>query len=180
MSLYELLVPGYAQMLRGLTGQLKKGIEWATAAKVSEEDFLSARLAPDMHPLRDQVRFVCYQARDGIRRLTVRQVPEPETEPVTLSELEADIAATLALLGDVSEAEFAGADDRSIEIVLPDGMTFDLSGFQYARDWALAQVYFHTVTAYAIMRAQGVELGKADYVSHMFAYLRQAKGDTDR
>ena len=71
----------------------------------SRRALVSARLAPDMHPLRDQVRFVCYQARDGIRRLTDRQVPEPETEPVTLSELEADIAATLALVDDVSEAE---------------------------------------------------------------------------
>ena len=55
---------------------------------------------------------------------------------------------------------------------LPQGMVFDLTAEQYVRDWALPQFYFHVMTAYAILRAQGVELGKADYVAHMFAYLR--------
>jgi len=173
MSLYTLLVPGYVQMLRGLSAQLKKGVDWAVATGVSEEDFLSARLAPDMNPLSDQVRFICIQARDMIRRLTDRQVLEPEDGAVSLSQLEAQITDTLVLLGEVAESDFDGAEDRKIEIVLPDGVTFDLTGFQYARDWALAQFYFHAVTAYDIMRAQGVELGKADYVSHMFTYLRQ-------
>ena len=57
-------------------------------------------------------------------------------------------------------------------IELPDGMTFDMTGEQYARDWALPQFYFHVITAYAILRHQGVDIGKADYVPHMFAYLR--------
>lgn len=160
-------------MLRGLSAQLKKGAEWAVTAEVSEEEFLSARLAPDMNPLSDQVRFVCIQTRDAIRRLTDRHVPEPENEAVSFFQLDAQITDTLALLDKISEVDFEGAEDRKIEIVLPDGITFDLTGFQYTRDWALAQFYFHAVTAYDIMRAQGVELGKADYVSHMFAYLRQ-------
>ena len=173
MSLYTLIVPGHAQMLRGLSAQLEKGAAWAVAAEVSEEDFLSARLAPDMNPLSDQVRFICIQARDAIRRLTDRDVAEPENEAVSLDQLKSLIADTLVLLDEVSEADFDGAEDRKIEIVLADGMIFDLTGFQYVRDWALAQFYFHAVTAYDIMRNQGVELGKADYVNHMFAYLRQ-------
>ncbi|WP_108880209.1 DUF1993 family protein [Anderseniella sp. Alg231-50] len=173
MSLHTLVVPGYAQMLRGLSAQLEKGAAWAIAADVSEADFLAARLAPDMNPLSDQVRFICIQAREVIRRLTDRHVPEPEDEAVSLDQLKSLIADTLALLDEVSEADFEGAEDRQIEIVLADGMTFDLTGFQYVRDWALAQFYFHAVTAYAIMRHQGVELGKADYVNHMFAYLRR-------
>lgn len=173
MSLYSLIVPGYSQMLRGLSAQLEKGAEWAVVAQLSEEDFLSARLAPDMNPLSDQVRFICIQAREAIRRLTDRHVPEPENEGVSLNQLKSLIAGTLALLDEVSAADFDGAEDRQIEIILADGMTFDLTGFQYARDWALAQFYFHAVTAYDIMRNLGVELGKADYVSHMFAYMRQ-------
>lgn len=173
MSLYTLIVPGYAQMLRGLSAQLQKGAEWAVAADVSEADFLAGRLAADMAPLSDQVRFICIQARDAIRRLTDRDVVEPESDAVSLGQLKSLIADTLALLDDVSEADFDGAEDREIEIVLADGMTFDLTGSRYVRDWALAQFYFHAVTAYAIMRHQGVELGKADYVSHMFAYLRR-------
>ncbi len=173
MSLYTLIVPGYAQMLRGLSAQLQKGADWALAADVSEADFLAGRLAADMAPLSDQVRFICIQARDAIRRLTDRDVVEPESDAVSLGQLKSLIADTLALLDDVSEADFDGAEDREIEIVLADGMTFDLTGSRYVRDWALAQFYFHAVTAYAIMRHQGVELGKADYVSHMFAYLRR-------
>jgi len=62
--------------------------------------------------------------------------------------------------------------DLAITIELPGGMTFDMAGEQYARDWALPQFYFHVVTAYAILRQQGVAIGKAEYVPHMFAYLR--------
>ena len=64
--------------------------------------------------------------------------------------------------------------DRAMPIAhaLPQGMVFNLTAEQYARDWALPQFYFHVMTAYSILRAQGVELGKADYVAHMFAYLR--------
>lgn len=62
--------------------------------------------------------------------------------------------------------------DRSLELGLPNGMTFDLTAEQYARDWALAQFYFHLMTAYAILRSRHIELGKADYVPHMLAYLR--------
>ena len=75
----------------------------------------------------------------------------------------------------VETAAAAGiAIDPSAPIAhaLPIGMTFDLTAEQYARDWALPQFYFHVMTAYAFLRAQGVELGKADYVTHMFAYLR--------
>ena len=61
-----------------------------------------------------------------------------------------------------------------MELALPIGLTFDLTGTQYARDWALAQFYFHVMTAYAILRHHGVSLGKADNVAHMFGYLRQA------
>ena len=66
-----------------------------------------------------------------------------------------------------------GDPDRMIAHELPMGMIFDLTGEQYARDWALPQFYFHVLTAYAILRAQGVELGKADYVAHMLPRLRQ-------
>jgi len=70
-----------------------------------------------------------------------------------------------------SDALDAGAE-RSITLELPNGIIFDMTGEQYARDWALAQFYFHLITAYAILRSQKIELGKADYVPHMFAYLR--------
>lgn len=70
--------------------------------------------------------------------------------------------------------------DAPLELTLPMGLTFDLTREQFARDWALGQFYFHVMAAYAILRSSGVEIGKADYVPHMFAYLRGDQGMTDR
>ena len=84
----------------------------------------------------------------------------------------ARIDETLSFLDAVpADALNAGAG-RPLELALPTGMTFDLDGERYARDWALPQFYFHLTTAYAILRSRGVEIGKADYVPHMLAYLR--------
>lgn len=78
----------------------------------------------------------------------------------------------LSLLDNLeSDALDAGAQ-RLITLELPNGMIFDMTGERYARDWALAQFYFHLMTAYAILRSRNIELGKADYVPHMLAYLR--------
>jgi len=68
---------------------------------------------------------------------------------------------------------FDGPAQRPLALELPNGMAFDLTGEQYARDWALPQFYFHLMAAYAILRNGGVDLGKPDYVPHMFAYIRQ-------
>ena len=172
MSLHALIVPSYTQMLRGLSSQLEKASLWADAAGVSEAQLLAARIAPDMNPLSDQIRFVCIQAREAVKRLTDQQIPDVEDEGVSLSSLRSAVAVTIELLTKVSESDFDGAENRDIELSLPNGMTFDMKGFEYVRDWALPQFYFHAVTAYNIMRKLGVELGKADYVSHMFSYIR--------
>ena len=177
MTLHALIVPSYTQMLRGLSFQLEKASAWADEAGVSEEELLAASLAPDMNPLSDQIRFVCIQSREAVKRLTDRQIPEPEDDSVSLSSLRSSLTTTIEMLAKTSENEFDRAENRDIELSLPNGMTFDMNGFEYARDWALPQFYFHAVTAYDIMRKLGVELGKADYVSHMFAYLRPGHAD---
>lgn len=173
MSLYAFIVPSYSQMLRGLSAQLDKGMAWAKAADVSEEAFLESRLAPDMKPLSDQVRFTCVHARGALTRLTGRESPELKNDGASLDGLKSMLNDTIQLFDQVSEADFDGADDRMIELSPPNGMTFDLTGFEYARDWSFAHFYFHAVTAYDIMRHRGVELSKTDYVSHMYAYLRK-------
>jgi hypothetical protein len=77
-------------------------------------------------------------------------------------------------LHSVGSRQFDAGERRRIVIQCPDGMTFDLTGEQYVRDWALPHFYFHLVTAYAILRRAGIGLGKGDYVPHMAAYLRDA------
>lgn len=181
MSLTSLLVPTYTQMLRTLSGLLDKAR--AQLPEAEAEALLAARLAPDMYPLATQVRFACLQAQEATFRL--RGEPSPEAlaqlagegraageRPGSIADAKARIAEALALLGDLDPAALDAGAERTITIALPTGHTFDMTGEQYARDWALPQFYFHLVTAYAILRSRKVDIGKADYVPHMFAYLR--------
>ncbi len=181
MALTNLLVPSFTQMLRALSGWLDKAQKQIPQPEA--DALLTGRLAPDMYPLSSQVRFACLQAQEAIVRLSGEALPEAleqlaregrnaGEQPGSISDAQARIDETLSLLRHLaSDALDAGAQ-RSITLELPNGMVFDMTGEQYARDWALAQFYFHLVTAYAILRSQKIEMGKADYVPHMFAYLR--------
>jgi hypothetical protein len=83
------------------------------------------------------------------------------------------IESTLERLAAADPAQIDASADRKIAIELPNGIAFDMTGSEYAVDWAMPQFYFHLITAYNILRHNGVPLGKADYVQHMFAYLRK-------
>lgn len=180
MSPTNLLVPTYQHMLRTLSGLLDKA---ERQMPDHAEALLAARLAADMFPLAAQVRFAAFQAQEAVFRLRGERVPEwldaiaaearnAGDAPGTIANAKARIDDALSYLAGVpSDALDAGAG-LSIAIELPGGITFDLNGEQYARDWALPQFYFHVITTYAILRNHGVGIGKADYVPHMFAYLR--------
>ena len=186
MQLTKLLVPTYVQMLGALSGWLGKAQE--QLSKDEAEALLAARLTPDMFPLATQIRFACVQADEGVYRLTGEPLPAAHdallnegrnggTHPGTLAGARERIDETLAFLRGLSPDVLDAGEHADVELALPIGLTFDLTGIQYARDWALAQFYFHVMTAYAILRHHGVALGKADYVAHMFGYLRQAPGE---
>jgi len=147
------------------------------------ETLLSSRIAPDMFPLSTQIRFACVQVYEAVFRLQGEASPEIINEliaegrnageqPGTFSDAKARIDEAIALLGSLSPDALNENPDKLIVHELPDGMTFDMTPEQYARDWSLAQFYFHIMTAYTILRSEKIQLGKADYVSHMFAYLR--------
>jgi hypothetical protein len=91
--------------------------------------------------------------------------------PGTMAAARDRIATALSAIASVPPGSL-DAGDRAVSIELPEGPAFDLTGAQYARDWVLPQFYFHVGMAYAILRSRGVPLGKADYVPHMFTYLR--------
>lgn len=182
MNLTDLLVPTYRNMLQTLGGLLDKAA--AQLGPDEAEGLLSARLAPDMFPLATQIRFAVVQAYDGPRRLRGEEHP-PAVEailnegrnageaPGTLAAARARINQALDHLNSFpANALDEVPEDQPIVLDLPMGMTFDLTRAQFARDWALGQFYFHVMAAYAILRNQGIEFGKVDYVPHMFAYLR--------
>lgn len=179
MTPLDVLAPTYLQMLGALSGWLDKAEQHAPA---DADTLLTARLAPNMFPLTTQIRFACVQALEGVHRLKGEAFPPLHAALLaegrsaadgagSFADAKARIAETIAI---VSAASAAAPSDHEGPIAhgLPNGMVFDLSVDQYTRDWALGQFYFHLTIAYAILRNQGVPLGKADYVTHMFQYLR--------
>ena len=181
MVLQDMLVPTYVQMLGALSAWLGK----AEAQRPGDgaQALLTARLAPDMFPLSTQICFACVQAQEGIFRLRQEAFP-PSIElllnegrgaaehPGTIADARARIAATIGIV-EAAAADASEIDPATpIAHILPQGMIFDLTAEQYVRDWALPQFYFHLMAAYTILRAQGIELGKVDYVAHMLGYVR--------
>ena len=181
MMLQDMLAPTYIQMLGALSSWLDKAADERPGD--GAQALLTARLAPDMFPLSTQVRFACVQAQEGVFRL--RQQPLPPSiemlldegrnaaeRPGSIADARARIDETVAIV-EGAAAQAAEIDPATpIAHALPQGIIFDLTAGQYVRDWALPQFYFHVMAAYAILRAQGIALGKVDYVAHMFAYLR--------
>ncbi|HZG45138.1 MAG TPA: DUF1993 domain-containing protein [Allosphingosinicella sp.] len=181
MNLTDLLVPTYRNMLRTLRGLIDKAD--AQLGGSGAEALLRARLAPDMFPLATQIRFACVQAQEAPLRLLGASLAPLDAllnegrnageQPGTIADARARIDEALAFLDDLGpDALDQAPADAPLVLTLPMGMTFDLTREQFARDWALGQFYFHIMAAYAILRHEGVAIGKADYVPHMFAYLR--------
>lgn len=182
MTPQSLLHPTYADMLAALAAWLDKA-EREVGPEQADE-LMNARLAPDMFPLATQVRFACVQALEGVHRLARQDFPPlaevlldegraAAEDPGTISAARARISQTREAVTAAGAQWAAEADPQAaIEHALPMGIVFDLTVEQYVRDWALPQFYFHLMAAYAILRAAGVPLGKADYVQHMFAYVR--------
>lgn len=168
-GLSELVIPALVNQLKAMAGQLDKGVAHAGDDGAA---LLSARLAPDMHPLSTQIKFSCGQATDTVLRLTGKALSEtPEVTDMTSAK--ALIAETIAGLEAADTAAIDAASETIVSLDLPNGMAFDLPGAAYVRDWALPQFHFHTAMAYAILRNQGVPIGKADLVPHMFAWFRK-------
>lgn len=159
--MYVLSVDAFIPMLESLSRQLDK----AQAQLGAEADALvEARLAPDMFPLSRQIQIAADAAKSAAARLSGRETPSvPDTE-TTIDELKARIAWTLDYLRSIPASEFEGAESRPIAFPLREGRSFQGSGLRFLKDWATPNFYFHTVTAYDILRHKGVEIGKPDFL----------------
>ena len=173
-STYSFAPETFVPMLKSLSNILDKGVEHASARKSDPAALVNARLAPDMYTLAQQVQIACDQAKDATARLTGQDAPQFENIEKTIEELKARITKTIDYVQSVRAALFEGAEDRKIIIPIPeDNMEFEMNGLQFLRDWALPHFYFHVVTAYDILRHNGVDIGKRDYMSHVGGYIRQ-------
>jgi hypothetical protein len=162
MSIYAQTVPQHIKMLQNLDRWLEAAVTYAGTRKFDADTLLLARLAPDQYPLGRQVQVVCDNAKFCAARLTGSTAPShPDTE-TTIPALRARIAAVVDYLRTFNEAAFAGASERRIELSFAPGM--EISGEDYLHDMATPNLYFHLTLAYAILRHNGVPLGKRDFL----------------
>lgn len=174
-SVYALAIETFVPMLGSLSKILDKAGQYASAKKFDSAVLVNARLAPDMFPLARQVQIAGDHAKNGTARLMGQEPPRFEDNEQTLDELKARIARTVDYLKGARPAAFEGAEDRDIKLSLPGDLVLEMKGFQFLRDWTLPHFYFHVATAYDILRHNGLDIGKRDYLSHVGAFVRSAQ-----
>jgi uncharacterized protein len=175
LSVQSLAIDTFVPMLRNLSSILDKAAAYATGKPFDLSLLVKARLAPDMYTLEQQVLLACHHAGEASARLTGREATPYAHVEGTFEELKARVVRTIDALQSTPASAFDGAEDRDIVIPLPGGeMVFEMKGYQYLRDWALPHFYFHVVTAYDILRHNGVDIGKRDYAGHVGGYIRPA------
>ncbi len=163
ISVYNMSVQAFLPMLTNLSKQLDKAAEFATAKKFDGAVLTNARLAPDMFSLTKQVQLATDFAKSGTARLAGIDPPKFEDNEQTIPELQARVKKTLDFVQSVKPDSFKGAEDRDIVIPTRDAK-LEFKGLDYLRNWLLPNFYFHTSMCYGILRHNGVELGKRDFL----------------
>jgi hypothetical protein len=164
ISMHTLSVPVYARMLAGLSAWLDKAAAHAQARKFDPAALLAARLYPDMLPLAKQVQIACDAAKFGVARLAGVDAPKFDDTETTIDELKARIARTIEWIESVPAARFDGREDAPVSVPVRNRDPLQYTALGYLQQHALPNFFFHVTTAYALLRHNGVELGKADYL----------------
>ena len=161
--MYQASAPRFAHTLKNLAAILEKAKAHAAAKKFDEQVMTSLRLYPDMFALARQVQIACDTAKGAVARLAGVEIPKHEDTEKTFDELQARIAKTLAFIATVKAAQIDGTEDREIVLKLQ-GKDVATKGLPYLLGRAWPNFYFHVTTAYNILRHNGVELGKGDFI----------------
>jgi hypothetical protein len=164
MSFYDATVPAFLQILGSLNGLLTKAEAHCEAKKIQPEVLLNARLYPDMLPLSKQIQLASDFAAKGCARLTHSEVPVvPDTEK-TFAELKARLAKTIDYVKAFKPAQFEGADTKEVTFPVGPNNTMTVKGQQFLNAFAFPNFYFHAATTHGILRHNGVEIGKRDFL----------------
>jgi hypothetical protein len=163
--LYEITVPQFTKVLKNLSACLEKGVAHAKLKGYEPEVLVNARLAPDQFALMRQVQIACDTAKLATSRLSGKDAPKHDDSEKTMAELQTRIQQTLDYLAGFKDADFQGAAERRITQPRWEGKW--LTGHDFALNHALPNIYFHVTTAYAILRHNGVDVGKKDYLGEM-------------
>ncbi len=165
ISMYQASAPRFVNMLKNLSAILEKAQAHAEAKKIDPAVLPSCRLHPDMFALSRQVQIACDNAKGAVARLAGVEVPKHEDTEQTFAELKARIAKTIDFVNTFKPAQIDGSEEKDIHLKLgPLEVTW--KGMQYLCGFALPNFYFHVVTAYDILRHNGVEIGKHDYIGN--------------
>ena len=163
LSLYDLSVPVFVQSLEALAAVMKKAAVHAEARKIDPQVFLTARLFPDMFALTRQVQLASDFAKGGAARVAGVDVPSYADTEASFDELDARIRKTVSFITSIPKEKFMGAEGRDITVPMrPEPRVFN--ALVYLRHGALPNFFFHTTTAYDILRHNGVELAKRDFL----------------
>ena len=163
ISMYQASVPQLRKMLVNLTGILTKAEEYALAKGIDGKVLVEARLFPDMFPLAKQVQIACDQVKFGLVRLAGVEAPKFDDTESTLSQLKERIAKTIAFIDGIKPEQIDGTEAKEIKFSIKE-WNFEFVGEQYLLTWIIPNFYFHIATAYNILRHNGVEIGKTDYL----------------
>ena len=163
LSMYQASVPVFIRALTNLSAILKKGEAYAQAKKIDPAVLVNARLYPDMFPLTRQVQIASDTAKGCASRLAGQEPPSYPDNEQTFAELHARIDKTIAHLKSLKPAQIDGSEERAIELKMRD-RTLHLKGQEYLFERSLPNLFFHVTTAYDILRHNGVEIGKKDFL----------------
>ena len=164
ISIHSASAPLFVRMLGNLNGWLEKAQGHAEVKKFDSANYLGLRLAPDMLPFSRQIQIASDTAKGCVARLAGVELPKFEDNEATIDELRARIAKTIDFIQSVPADKFEGAETRDVELPRRSGEPLRFKGEAYLKHFALPNFFFHATTAYALLRHNGVDVGKTDFL----------------
>jgi hypothetical protein len=161
--MYSASVPVFTRLLKNLDSMLDKAVVYADSKKIEHNTLLTARLAPDMYHLIKQVQIATDNAKGSVARLAGVEIPKYDDNEATFADLKARIAKTLAFLASIKPEQVNGSEDKNIELSFGTAK-FGFKGLDYLLNFAAMNVYFHVTVAYGILRHNGLDIGKRDFI----------------
>ena len=166
LSMYQASVPVLIRALKNLNGVLQKGEAFATAKKIEPEVLINDRLAPDMLPLSRQIQIATDVARRGVARLAGVEPQKFEDNEKSFADLYDRINRTIAFLESFRPRQIDGSEDKPISFEIR-GNTVNFTGKEMLLNFSIPNVFFHTTVTYAILRHNGVDIGKSDFLGNL-------------
>jgi uncharacterized protein len=163
ISMFDVSIPVLTRGLSNLSSILDKAAAHAAAKKFDPSVLVQARLFPDMFPLSRQVQILCDTAKGAAGRLAGIDIPKHEDNETTIDQLKQRIAKTLEFVKSVKADQVHGAESKPIELKFPNA-TLKFTGLSYLTDFVLPNFFFHESIVYALLRSNGVEVGKMDFL----------------